>query len=86
MNPSSQEKWLISSGNTRSPDVRLFCFLYAGGNASTYLKWHELLPINWQLNIIQPPGRSSRVFEMPIDCPETHVQEISQHLPAESLA
>lgn len=80
INHNTQGKWLITPGNTSSPDVRMFCFPYAGGNASTYLKWHELLPRNWELNIVQPPGRASRVFETPIDCPETMVKQICQQL------
>ncbi len=45
------------------PLLRIICFPYAGGNASTYLHWEKWLPENVELIAVQPPGRAARMFE-----------------------
>jgi medium-chain acyl-[acyl-carrier-protein] hydrolase len=43
----------------------MFCFPYAGGNASTYAEWDEHFP-NWlEVTSVQLPGRGGRFREMP---------------------
>lgn len=46
--------------------MRLFCFPYAGGGASAYRGWHDLLPPGVELVAIQPPGRETRFNEPPL--------------------
>lgn len=36
---------------------RLFCFPYAGGNASVFRSWAEILPAHIEVCAVQPPGR-----------------------------
>ncbi|MEV3961017.1 SDR family NAD(P)-dependent oxidoreductase [Nocardia sp. NPDC050193] len=45
--------------------MRLFCFPHAGGSASTYLAWHDLLPDHVELHAVQLPGRDDRGGEPP---------------------
>ncbi|GLS26649.1 thioesterase II family protein [Marinibactrum halimedae] len=47
--------------------TKLFCFPYAGGNASTFARWHESLPQHLAVLGLQMPGRASRLMEAPID-------------------
>lgn len=43
--------------------IRLICFSYAGGNASTYLPWKHHLHPDIELAVIQLPGRGIRMAE-----------------------
>ncbi len=45
------------------PRLRLFCFSYAGGNASAYRDWYKKLPDDIELCSVQLPGRGSRFKE-----------------------
>ena len=47
--------------------LRLICFSYAGGSATTYLPWGNHLHPQVELIICQLPGRGSRLFETPHD-------------------
>lgn len=42
---------------------RLICFSYAGGNISTYTAWANQLDDNYELALIQLPGRAARISE-----------------------
>lgn len=44
-------------------ELRLLCFSYAGGNASSYLSWTDQLPANVELAVVQLPGRTTRFRE-----------------------
>jgi medium-chain acyl-[acyl-carrier-protein] hydrolase len=46
--------------------LRLFCFCYAGGNATTYLDWQSSLHPEIEVCPIQMPGRGARFHEEPI--------------------
>jgi medium-chain acyl-[acyl-carrier-protein] hydrolase len=52
--------------NGRSAKLRLFCFPYAGGNASVFEGWEKSLPDHVDLFAIQAPGRTDRFAERPI--------------------
>jgi surfactin synthase thioesterase subunit len=43
----------------------LFCLPYAGGGASTYNTWNELLPRHAEVCAIELPGRESKSREAP---------------------
>ncbi|MCI0623052.1 MAG: alpha/beta fold hydrolase [Acidobacteria bacterium] len=45
--------------------LRLFCLPYAGGGASTYSAWEELLPPHTEVCAIELPGRESKSREAP---------------------
>jgi medium-chain acyl-[acyl-carrier-protein] hydrolase len=56
-------RWFCVPRPVRHPKLRLFCFPYAGGSATTYLPWAALLNPDVELIAIQPPGRSNRMNE-----------------------
>jgi surfactin synthase thioesterase subunit len=60
-------KWFVIPKKISQPSLRIFCFPYAAGSASTYIPWAEKLPSSVELVAIQPPGRSTRIFEAPHD-------------------
>ncbi|MBL8299384.1 MAG: thioesterase [Rhodanobacteraceae bacterium] len=56
-------KWFLVTKPKPDAKYRLFCFPYAGGSATAYLAWEELLPDNVELVAIQLPGRANRLNE-----------------------
>ncbi|WP_199767993.1 thioesterase II family protein [Ketobacter alkanivorans] len=58
-----RSNWFQVARPVVSPRLRLFCFSYAGGNASTYREWHKRLPEDVEVCSIQLPGRGSRFKE-----------------------
>lgn len=56
--------------------LRLFLFPYAGGSASTYIPWVSDLSDSVEVVIIQPPGRGSRLGELPFDNMSSLVADI----------
>ncbi|TQV87406.1 thioesterase II family protein [Aliikangiella coralliicola] len=57
--------WFLRPRPRPNAKIKLLCFPYAGGNASTYLSWVNYLPDTIDLIAVQPPGRSSRMLEAP---------------------
>ena len=57
--------WMAFKANPQA-QFRLFCFPYAGGNASVYRTWHCEMPENTEVCALQLPGRGSRVGEPPL--------------------
>jgi len=55
--------WITYPNPNSSAKLRLFCFHYAGGGASVYRGWPELLPDEIELCSIQLPGRENRLQE-----------------------
>lgn len=47
------------------PQLRLFCFPYAGGGASAFREWEQELPGAVEVLAVQPPGREGRLAEAP---------------------
>ncbi|MFZ8201844.1 thioesterase II family protein [Alteromonas portus] len=68
--------WFVKPKLNECAKMRLFCFPYAGGNASTYIKWQEYLPNFLELIIVQPPGRANRISEPVIDTMDLLVKKI----------
>ncbi|MGH8526647.1 MAG: thioesterase II family protein [Gammaproteobacteria bacterium] len=56
-------RWLPSVRQGREVKVRLFCFPYAGGNATVFHGWADQLPESIDLCPIQLPGRGARFGE-----------------------
>ncbi|GHO70179.1 hypothetical protein KSC_090710 [Ktedonobacter sp. SOSP1-52] len=51
--------------------LRLFCFHYAGGSASVFRLWSEMIPAQIDLCALQLPGRENRLTETLIThCPQ----------------
>lgn len=62
--PSPGNNWLVrpSPANRR---IRLYCFSFAGGSASTYLPWQAEIDPTIEVCPIQLPGRGMRMIEKP---------------------
>ena len=58
-----KSNWFQVARPVSEPRLRLFCFSYAGGNASTYRDWHKRLPSDVEVCSVQLPGRGSRFKE-----------------------
>lgn len=69
-------RWIVRYQSHSRYRLRLFCFPYAGGSASTYRKWSELLPSDIEVCPIQLPGRENRSIEPPF----THVTPLVESL------
>lgn len=59
--------WLMTYRTMPAADTRLVVFPHAGGCASFYRPWAELLPPFCELQVIQYPGRESRTGDLMID-------------------
>jgi medium-chain acyl-[acyl-carrier-protein] hydrolase len=57
--------WFVRRRHVRQPDLRLFCFPYAGGSASIFQDWETILPQTVEVWAVQYPGRDKRMAEAP---------------------
>lgn len=57
--------WIRCPKPNPEAKLKLFCFPCAGGTTSAYSKWHNYLPQEIEINLIQLPGRSHRIEEPP---------------------
>jgi medium-chain acyl-[acyl-carrier-protein] hydrolase len=55
--------WLTCFQPDAHPQIRLFCFPYAGAGASIFSAWTKLLPQSIELCVVKLPGRESRFKE-----------------------
>ncbi|HMN29254.1 MAG TPA: alpha/beta fold hydrolase [Caldilineaceae bacterium] len=60
--------WFKHSGPSPKTRMRLFCFPYAGGGASVFRTWSQLLPPEVEVWRLQLPGRENRLGEKPFRC------------------
>lgn len=60
---SLRNGWIVLHKPNPSAEIRLFCFHYAGGNATLFHKWAESMPPMVELCAIQLPGRGARIGE-----------------------
>lgn len=58
-----RSNWFQVARPVTNHRIRLFCFSYAGGNASTYRDWHTRLPKDVEVCSVQLPGRGNRFKE-----------------------
>lgn len=63
--------------------MRLFCFPYAGGNASIFRGWAEQLPKYLEVCPVQLPGRGTRTRESPFNSLTPLVEALAQAMPPE---
>jgi surfactin synthase thioesterase subunit len=59
MNPN---RWIVSRPGPERR-ARLYCFSYAGGNASAFSRWQALLDPAIEVCAVQLPGRGARLAE-----------------------
>jgi medium-chain acyl-[acyl-carrier-protein] hydrolase len=57
--------WILGARPRPQARQRLFCLPYAGGAASGYRSWADLLPADVEVCPVQLPGRGSRFREAP---------------------
>jgi medium-chain acyl-[acyl-carrier-protein] hydrolase len=55
--------WLPYCRHMSNASIRLFCFAYAGGSASVFSGWQELIGPEIQVCAVQAPGRGKRLAE-----------------------
>ncbi len=60
---SSNNSWIICPRPNPQARLRLFCFPYAGGGASSFRSWPDDLPANIEVSPVQLPGRENRIGE-----------------------
>jgi medium-chain acyl-[acyl-carrier-protein] hydrolase len=58
-------RWIRCFSPRSAASVRLFCFPYAGGNATIFQSWSRNLPEQIELCAIQLPGHGDRLKELP---------------------
>jgi medium-chain acyl-[acyl-carrier-protein] hydrolase len=69
--------WLTCPKPNPRATMRLFCFPYAGGRASTFRTWPDELPVEIELYAIELPSRGRRIKEPPITRMEPLVRAIA---------
>jgi medium-chain acyl-[acyl-carrier-protein] hydrolase len=60
--------------------LRLFCFPYAGGSASTFRLWPAALPLDIEVCAVQLPGRESRLRDAAFTQMQALVQTLDELL------
>lgn len=65
--PTCDPSAFVRLSRTSSPQVRLFCFPYAGATASTFAKWPSGLPPQVEVQALEPPGHARRFTEPVFD-------------------
>ena len=66
MPSSNRFEWFLRACQHSGAKLRLFCFPYAGGAASTYRSWSGQIPQTVEIVSVELPGRGKRVAELPI--------------------
>ncbi|AOT06790.1 thioesterase II family protein [Pseudoalteromonas luteoviolacea] len=59
--------------------LRLFCFPYAGGSPSIFMSWLSKLPEHIEIVLVQLPGRSARLMEVPYNKMNQIIDELMQY-------
>jgi surfactin synthase thioesterase subunit len=81
---SDQSGWLITRQLRPTAAYRLYCFPYAGGTSSEFLRWADDLP-DVEVWGVVPPGRGERLGEPPFtrlhDLVRTMVAEVRFRAP-----
>lgn len=78
----NSSKWFLVSRPKKEAEYRLFCFPYAGGSATVYNAWNDLLPDHVELVAIQPPGRANRWNEKLHTSVKEMVDDLISAIPA----
>lgn len=60
---SFADRWMYRPVPRPAARLRLFCFPYAGGGASIFRRWAEVLPETIELVGVRLPGRENRIAE-----------------------
>jgi medium-chain acyl-[acyl-carrier-protein] hydrolase len=63
MTATKLSNWLVQHTPCAIPEVRLFCFPYAGGGPAVFRTWKNFLPSHFAGYALHAPGRESRFSE-----------------------
>ncbi|MEU7022194.1 alpha/beta fold hydrolase [Streptomyces sp. NPDC046203] len=63
-----------------SAELRLICFPHAGGAASAFRGWAELLPSSIEVTAVQYPGRQDRIMADPSPDMDTLVRDLAAEI------
>jgi medium-chain acyl-[acyl-carrier-protein] hydrolase len=69
-------KWIVRPKAREQAETRLFCLPYSGGGAAAFHRWAALLPEAVELNLVQLPGRETRLREEPLTRMETLINAL----------
>ncbi len=72
------EKWIIRSGGNGNCKIRLFCFPYMAGGASSFITWADAVKSDIEVCPVQYPGREERKGEKPYDDVNKLVEAIAK--------
>ena len=64
-NSLTHNPWLACYQSNPQALIRLFCFPHAGAGPQFFKDWHKGLPETVEVCVVQPPGRGSRLKELP---------------------
>lgn len=76
----SQKLWFPYWKAQKGSCLRLFCLHYAGGSASLFRHWQQMMPPGVEVCAIQLPGREARISEPPLSGMAEVVQTLAQVL------
>ena len=69
--------WIIRTNINPNTKIRLFCFPFAGGSASSFQTWVNHCPSQIELCRIQLPGRENRIQETPITSLKSLINQLT---------
>lgn len=74
-------RWFSCNKPRYSPEIRLFCFPFAGGGSSIFRSWGSLVPEWIECLAVKLPGREDRIRERPF----TRIPDLTRALEPEIL-
>ena len=77
INTRTANPWVANHNTNSNAKLRLFCFPFAGGGASTFSSWSTSLNSNIEICPIELPGRGYRIAEQPFARLEPLVSELA---------
>lgn len=75
---TATSRWFRTIRSDPAPRLRLVCFPHAGGNASFFRTWKDLVPEGVELLAAQYPARESRFLDAPAETMDELVADLSQ--------
>lgn len=78
--PATPNPWFLRPRPNPQAKLRMFCLPYAGGGASAYVPWANLLPPSIELYAVQLPGRERRIREAAFTNSETLIAALVPQL------